>query len=80
MVKVSLTDLDTLCNGLYDLLVLTYLQKLALENTSWILFEDGGVKISHSAALAFLWEQQHQTLARLKLLIEEDTFSSPLTS
>ena len=80
MVKVALDDLDGLCNGLYTMFVLTYLQGITLENSDFSLFEDEGVKISHNAALAYLWEQQYQTLTDLKLLIEKNEFSMPLNT
>ncbi len=78
MVKVALDDLDGLCNGLYTLFVLTYLQGITLENHDFSLFEDEGVKISQNEALTYLWEQQYQTLTDLKLLIEKEAFSTPL--
>lgn len=78
MVKVTLDDLDVVCNGLYELFVLTYLQGVVLENTDFTVFEGEGVKISHASASAYLWEKQYQTLANLKQLIEKDGFSMPL--
>ncbi len=80
MVKIALNDLDGLCNDLYTMFVLTYLQGITLVNRDFSLFEDEGVKISHNAALTYLWEQQYQTLTDLKLLIEKDGFSMPLNT
>lgn len=78
MVKVTLDDLDFVCNGLYELFVLTHLQGVVLEKPDFVVFESDGVKISHTAAFSYLWEKQYQTLANLKLLIEKDGFSMPL--
>ncbi len=67
-------DTDTLCSGIYELLVLTYLQGQILFCADLSVFDENGLKISQKDGSEYLWECQRNYLQKLKSLIEKEDF------
>ena len=65
-------DADALCSGIYELLVLTYLQGQILLEEDISVFEEDGLKISQKDGAAYLWDCQRDCLQKLKRLIEKE--------
>lgn len=67
-------DADALCDGIYELLVLTHLQGQLLFGDGVSVFDDDGLTISHENGLEYVWERQRDALQDLKRLIEKEEF------
>ncbi len=60
-------DTDTLCNGIYELLVLTYLQGLILFCGDLSVFDESGLKISQKRWFGPLMGMSAYLFARIKV-------------
>lgn len=72
MPNIQWKDIDALCSGVYELLVLTYLQGQVLTEEEVSVFEEDGLKISKTDSATYLWERQRDCLQTLKRLIEKE--------
>lgn len=67
-------DMDALCGGIYELLVLTYLQGQILFCADMSVFDESGLKISQKDSVEYLWERQRVCLQKINCLIEKEEF------
>ena len=67
-------DANSLCDHLYELLVLTYLQGQILCCSDLAVFDEGGLRISQKDGAEYLWDRQRDVLQVIKHLIEKEDF------